>query len=1602
MPALLQRREELLRQLIGHVKPHVAETDWPQAEIFLDSLLQDFALDDVRRYGPEYLGAMALSLFRRLQERKLATTEITLNNPREHDERAAYDHTIIEILRDDSPFLVDSITELLKRRGLEVHIAVHPQLSVQRDADGRLVELLAPGSDGDGVLSESLMHFEVERHHTATEMLELETALNKVLGDVDTAVGDWSDMRAACCRALEHLNEQSVDKWGQPLVEVREFLDWLADDHFTFLGYREYKLVDEDGRCYLRPLDDTGLGLLRKLPLDEQVDARRPITSRSYILLKEERLLHISKSVRHSTVHRDVHMDLVSIKHFDANGDINGELRFIGLFTSRAYSIAASDIPLVRDKVRRVVERTGFLSGAHRFKVLNHIVENYPRDELFQISEDDLYVFSLRILSLQLRPRLALLVRKDEEERFVSCMVHVPKERQSTRNRRKLQAILEHTFGGEVSASYIRIGDRPLAQLLFVIDTKPGHIPDYDVEEVERRLDHAILTWADRLRSALREQLGGAGREVWERFGEAFSSGYQEHNSVDEAIADIPLIRDVLERGQLRVRFSRREGAAENRFHLRTFELAVSRHLSELLPILENMGLRVVNERPHQIRPTESSNPVWMRDFEVETVDDADLESVLENFEEALRRVYRGDVENDLFNRLVIAAGLEWRQVVLLRAYCKYLRQTGVAFSQYYMQTTMAAHPEIARLLVDLFHVLFDPARQDGIDREQLLLGEIYQSLDKVSRIDRDRILRRYLNVVQSTLRTNFFQLTDDGSPKPYLSIKLDGLKVAELPAPRPMFEIFVYSPRMEAVHLRGGKVARGGIRWSDRREDFRTEILGLVKSQMVKNTVIVPVGAKGGFVVKQPPKDGDRDAHIAEGIECYKTMVRGLLDVTDNLVAGEVVPPTDVVRRDEDDTYLVVAADKGTATFSDIANSLSEDYGFWLGDAFASGGSKGYDHKGMGITARGAWESVKRHFRELGRDIQREPFTCVGVGDMSGDVFGNGMLLSKHCRLVAAFNHLHIFVDPDPRKEAFAERKRLFELPRSSWTDFDTSKLSAGGAIFERSAKRLTVSAEIKERFGLPTDTMAPSELIQAILRAKIDLLWFGGIGTYVRATDEANSEVGDRSNDEIRVTAGELQCLTVGEGANLGLTQLGRVEYALGGGRLNTDFIDNSGGVDCSDHEVNMKIALGSAVEAGDIDMDERDRMLVDMTDDVSRLVLRDNYLQSQALSLELAQKRSLLDDHVRLMNVLARKSGLDRQLEQLPNDATLAERKEKKQGMTRPEISVLLAHAKMAVYNDLLESDLPDDPSRTRDLVSYFPSAMKKRLRRHLESHRLRRELIATHVTNSMVNRMGTTYVNRLVDETGRRVADIARAYTAARDVFELRDLWNLIERLDNKVAAEMQSRMMQIANGTLADLSRWFLRHGGHPFNLGEVVRRYQDGMVVVAAQLEDLLAPNAKGKVRRRFKRLVDKGVPEDVASRIATMDLLPSACDVARSAAEAGGDVERMGRIYFTLGERLGFDRFRRAAEQLPNDSIYLQSAVTALLDDFSNHQTDITRQVADHDGRARAAIKAWSETRPDAVARLDRLRQELDFDSTADLAVLTIAERELRRLVSM
>ena len=1603
---IVQQRQANAAQAEDTRKPtdHTAE--------FIGRLFEALTREDCQTARARGLATCALSLLDWFQERRAGDLSFRVFHPSEDENGWSADRTTIQIITDDSPFLLGSVHGELTRRDLAIHLVLHPQVSVRRDDDGRLLELLPRNMEADDAIRESVMHFEIDQITSLADLVDLETALRKVLGDVRAGVEDWQAMRAAAGRALAGL-ELAPKSLPQDMVEEAiEFKRWIADDHFTYLGYLEYKLVERDGERFLEPVRDSGLGLLRKVPLEEQARSRTPMLPATRRFIDSHRLISISKSRSKSPVHRNVHMDMVSVKRFSNRGDVVGEDRFIGLFTSLAYSITSSKIPLVRRKVARVIDRTGFLPASHDIKALRHIVENYPRDELFQISEDDLYRFALRILELQLRPRLALLVRWDEEERFVSCMVYLPRERHSTRLRMQIQEVLERAFSGTVTDFSIRLSERPLAQLQFIVET-PGGRRDVEVAGVEKLLAEVVRSWSDRLKEPLGAEEGGErALKTWKRYKDAFPNGYQDRFQPNEAAHDIELIEEVQTTGTLGMRLYRPHGASASRLHLRTFELAVPQPLSTVLPMLENMGLRVNSEIPFAVRPKHAPNPIWVRDFELMADDlEVDPPKARDRFQEAFSRIWSGEVENDLFNQLILRADLEWREVIILRAYCKYLLQTGIAFSQRYMAQTLARNGEITRLLIALFGAYHNPARQepeDGVppeERKQELRGRLLQLIDKVTSSDEDRILHYFLNLIRSTLRTNYFQTGADGEPKDYLSFKLDGMKVRKLPDPRPAFEIFVYSPRVEAVHLRSGQVARGGIRWSDRREDFRTEILGLVKSQIVKNAVIVPEGAKGGFVVKRPPTSGEREDILAEGVACYQTMIRGMLDITDNLEGETVVPPADTVRLDGDDPYLVVAADKGTATFSDIANAVAAEYDFWLGDAFASGGSVGYDHKKMGITARGAWESVKRHFREMGHDTQQEPFTVVGVGDMSGDVFGNGMLLSEQIRLVGAFNHLHIFIDPDPDPAtSFAERQRLFELPRSTWDDYDTGLLSEGGGVFKRQAKEVTVSQRIKELLGLPETTLPPADLIRALLSAKIDLLWFGGIGTYIKGSHQSSAEVGDWANDDVRVDAKDLKCRVIGEGANLGVTQQGRIEFALAGGRLNTDFIDNSGGVDCSDHEVNIKIALADAVQVGDLTPESRDPLLADMTDEVAELVLRDNYLQTLAISLTAHQGVEVLGEHMRLMRQLEHAGILDRRLEGLPDEATLQDRREQKQGLTRPELSVLLAYSKIKVYRELLDSRLPDDILLQQDLVRYFPQPMQWNHRGVIERHRLKREIIATHVTNSIINRVGPTFVTRLAEETGSKVSDIARAYASVREIFDIRTLWQDIEALDNHLSADLQIKLFLETVQMMERSIRWFLRYAGRPLNVSKCVARYETDIITVAAQIEDLLPPKERQRVKRKLKRLLDYGIPDGLAGRLSCVDVLPSACDVVRCAQESNIPVEHVGRVYFALGERLGFDRLRRSAAQITVLSSWQQTAVTAIVGDLYSHQTELAQQIVqraeDASTKPKAVLDAWVQSRRDDVERISNMLSDFDNAPRIDFVMFTVAERELRRLV--
>jgi glutamate dehydrogenase len=1600
-------KQQLMDQVLRFAAGRIERARVAQVEAFIRQFYANVPVGDIAQDSPEDLFCAALSLWQFAGKRQPGKPKLRVFNPRQDEHGWRSGHTVVEIVNDDMPFLVDSVTAELGRLGLDVHLVVHPIMRVTRDKAGQMTEL-----GQDQAPAESIMQIRVTQIAQAAKQEQVAARLDSVLTDVRNAVVDWREMRARLAESIAEIDKKKLPVQEEERAEVARFLKWIADDHFTFLGYREYALAGEGEESAYRIVEDKSLGVLRDFHLrifgGMRSQQSMPSQVRSY--LRQPKLLFVTKANTKSTVHRDVPMDVFGIKIFDKKGEVVGERLFAGLFTSVAYNRSPREIPLLQRKVETVFAQAGFNPSSHDGKALAHILETYPRDELFQATEAEILDTALGILHLQERQRIALFLRRDPFERFVTCLIFLPKDAMSTQIRLRMQEVVCEAFKGTLSAYYVHLGDGALARIQLIVATNPGAVPEVDLKELETKLAEVARSWADRMRDALVEAKGEAlGMDLLRRYRDAFPAGYDDHFNAHTAVHDIDRIEEAKARATPAINLYRPIEAASNELRLKLYQVKDKIALSTVLPSLENFGLKVISEIPFEIVPEGDDRAVWIHDFTMFTADGADVDvpQIRDKFHDAYGRIWSGEAEDDGFNRLVISAGIGWRNIALLRAYCKYLRQAAIAFSQAYMEQTLNANAVITRDLVHLFYVMFDPGFSGNREKEtQAVQDRILKALDGVANLDEDRILRRFLNAVQCTLRTNFFQRDAQGNDKDYISFKLDSHKVEDLPLPRPLVEVFVYSPRAEAIHLRGGKVARGGIRWSDRREDFRTEVLGLMKAQMTKNAVIVPVGSKGGFVVKRPPQTGDREAVMAEVVHCYKTLMRGLLDITDNLAAGKVVPPKDVVRRDEDDPYLVVAADKGTATFSDIANGVSRDYGFWLDDAFASGGSAGYDHKKMGITARGAWECVKRHFRELGKDIQAQDFTCVGVGDMSGDVFGNGMLLSPHTKLVAAFNHMHIFLDPDPDpKASHAERQRLFNLPRSAWSDYDAKLISKGGGVFERKLKSIPLSPEIRKALDFNKEQATPAELMKAILKAPVDLLFFGGIGTYVRAADETNAEVGDRANDALRVTGAEIRAKVVGEGANLGVTQRGRIEAGAAGIRLNTDALDNSAGVDTSDHEVNIKILLNEAVAAGDLTMKQRDKLLAQMTDDVAELVLRDNYLQSQALSLTEAQGYTLIDQQNRFMRALERGGKLDRAIEYLPDDETVRLRLSQRAGLTRPELAVLLAYSKNTIYEELLPSDLPDDPQLEEDLVSYFPPALQKAYQDQIKKHRLRREIIATVVTNSLINRMGATFVHVMKERTGLPAAAIARAYAITRGAFRLREMWLGIQALDNKAPAKIQIEMLIDINRLAEQATQWFLRNGRHPLDIAGNVAATSPSLAALESALPGIVTAGDAKLIQKRLKHLTEQGVPEELAQRVAQTPALTASLDIVRIAVELKMKVEDVGRTYFAVGEAFHLDWLRAGARSLIGDSHWDRLAVFAIIEDLYGHQRDLTTAVlSPAEGAATQAgaeaIAAWRATRGAALNRADALFGDLTQVGKLDLAMLAVANRALRSLI--
>ncbi len=1581
--------EDRKTDLIESVAQSVAK-EGDGAERFVRLLYADVAPGDLVGDRPENLRGAAQGLWQFLAERAPGQPSVRVFTPAQPTHGWSSPHSVVEVVTDDMPFLVDSVTGFLNGSDAEVQLVIHPILNVDRDAEGRLRRLAGRKEDGS---RESCMHVRIaaqpkERHP------ELREGVLRVLGDVRVAVSDWATLRE---RAKEIAGRVEANAGKRPADEVKEvsgFLRWLEANHFTFLGFREIRI--ETGRAHV--VAGSGLGILRDektTVFDGLITGAKPPAE-----IFEPGLLRVTKTNRRSTVHRTTHLDAIGVKSLDAEGRVTGESLFVGLFTATAYARSAREIPMLKRKVDQVLSRAGYSPRSHNYKRLLHLLDSYPRDELFQITEEELFPIALGILRLEQRRRIALFPRVDPFGRFVSCLVYAPRDNYGTGLRVRFQEILADAFGGRISAFYTHLTDEPLARLHFIVSVTPGKQLRFDAAEVERRLVEAGRSWGERLREALVRARGEeAGLSAYRRFAGAFPASYADSFDAAAAATDVADVERALKDG-LAVRLDRAMGGGAGDVRLKLVAAGPERPLSDVLPMLERMGLKVLREQPYRVRPEGSKTPVRIRELEMTSKDPIDLDSVREPFHEAFALVWKGELESDGFNGLVLRAGLTARETTILRAYCKFLRQARVAFSQEYMEETLARHPALARLLVRIFLARFDPPGSDGEGRATAHAAEFLKGLDAVTNLDEDRILRAFFACVEATVRTNYFQRDTHGASKPYLALKLDSRRLDLLPPPRPLREIFVYSPRVEAVHLRGGAVARGGIRWSDRREDFRTEVLGLMKAQMVKNAVIVPVGSKGGFVVKRPPPEGGAKLK-EEVVECYRTLMRGLLDLTDNRDADRIVPPPMVVRRDGDDPYLVVAADKGTATFSDTANAVAREYGFWLDDAFASGGSAGYDHKKMAITARGAWEAVKRHFRETGKDIQKEDFTVAGVGDMAGDVFGNGMLLSRRIKLVAAFNHAHVFLDPAPDPEkSFAERQRLFDLPASTWADYDKKLISAGGGVWPRTVKSIPLPEAARKLLGLSAAAATPAEVIQAILRAPVELLWLGGIGTFVRASDETDAEVGDRASDALRITAKELRAKVVGEGANLGLTQRARVEYALGGGRLNTDAVDNSAGVDCSDHEVNIKILLREVERSGKLTRADRDRLLSEMTEEVAALVLRDNYLQTLTISVTHQIGAHLLDRAGRFLRALEKSGRLNRALEHLPDEDTLAQRLRDKIGFTRPEVAVLLAYAKIDLYDALLQSSLPDDPSLAGDLRHYFPRALRERFPDAIAGHRLRREITATVVTNDLVNRVGILFVHEVREKTGMAPDDIARAYLAARDILGMRELWREIEALDNRAPTAVQAAMLAECGRLVERTAVWLLRHAEHPLAIDRLRETYAGGVTELGEALDATLPEDQRKVLEARLKAL--GGAPPETAARVARLPFLAPACEIARLAQGSGRPIDEVARIYLRAGARFGLVWMRGAAAHLTADTAWDKLAVSALVDDLDGQQAELAARVlklAQPGEPPEAAIERFAESRRPLVTRTEQLLAELEATPTLDFTMLAVACRQLKSI---
>jgi glutamate dehydrogenase len=1599
-------KESLLAELALRIDARAEPADRESLHNLSASFYSRFPAEDMHGRSVENLYGCLYGLLRfMLKWPDNTQPRIRIFNPEIQSHGWESKYTTLVVLCRGIPFTTSSVRGELNRRNLLIHTIASASLSVRRGEQGELENVL-PGDNGDHASNpgEALLFFEIGRHSNPRELEDLREVLEEILAEVAVVVDDFPAM----CERLHTARSDTgcsgcVDQGYRD--EAVEYLDWLERDHMTLLGYEYLKVKRSGSSTRIKVEKKSSLGLLRHRTTRGVQDLQSDLDNMSLEQLHRKQL-SFSKSRVRSRVHRLTYPDYVVLKVFDETGEVVGQHRFIGLYTSSVYTMNPKFIPILRRKVEQVLALSDLEWAAHESRELARVLEVFPRDELFQSSVQELYDTVNTVNRIQERRQTRLFVRKDVHGKFVTCIVYIPRDRYTTEQREKIEAILSGAFHAEESEFTTHFSESILVRVHFVLRVDPAIPLSFDASEIEGQIVQATLAWEDRLRYRLVEEFGEEHGEQYVRdLGPGFPPGYRDDFDPRIAVLDIKKILRLMRGEELAMSLYRLVEEGDDMLRLRLYHSGTSLPLSDVLPILENLGLRVVTERPYGVRARDGK-VYWVQEFSLiySLSHNIVMDEVKVEFEDAFGRIWFGEAESDSFNRLLIGTRLNWREIALLRAYARYLRQVHFPSSVDYIAETMADHLNITAGIVELFLTRFSPVFDGDEDwrgqRELAVEERILDSLEEVQNLGQDRIIRQFLRVIKATLRTNFFQEEDDGTLKPYFSFKLRPSAIPDIPKPVPMFEIFVYSPRVEGVHLRGGKVARGGLRWSDRQEDFRTEVLGLVKAQQVKNAVIVPVGAKGGFVARQLRPDMSRDEVQQEGIACYKLFVRGLLDITDNRSDSGIVHPNHVVTKDDEDPYLVVAADKGTATFSDIANAISADYNFWLGDAFASGGSVGYDHKKMGITARGAWVSVQRHFREMGVDVQKTDFTVVGIGDMAGDVFGNGMLSSRHIRLLAAFNHMHIFVDPDPDAAgSFIERERLFQLPRSSWEDYNKELISAGGGIFLRAAKSINISPQMQERFVIDAETLPPNELISHLLRAPVDLVWNGGIGTYVKSRMETHMDVGDKSNDGLRVNASELRCRVIGEGGNLGITQLARIEFALGGGRSNTDFVDNAGGVDCSDHEVNIKILLNAVVARGDLTEKHRNALLEEMTDSIAELVLNNNYSQVQAISLAEFQAEERSGEYRRFIGSMEEEGWLDRALEFIPSDEELAERRVQGKTLTRPELCVLISYSKAVLKERLIASDLGQDPYLENAIKTAFPPRLVSEYGEEILQHRLHREIMATQIANDIINRMGLNFMLRQSKATGAQPADVARAYTTVLEIYRLKDIWSRIEGLDHQVASGVQMEMMLGLIRLVKRATRWLLRNRRHQLAPTQGIAEFDEGLELLRDAFPNMLRGRASEQYQSLFDHFVEEGVDEELARTVAGTDVGYTALGIIQAAGETDAPLMDVANLYFTMGERLELDWFSGQILASKVDNEWQALARDTYMEDLEWQQRTLAVGALRHMGEDHnllGCMQRWEEQEASLLARWQDMLTQLHATEAPDFAMFAVANREL------